>query len=132
MFEQMFVTAQQAPSQGGGMLPLFMLVALVFVIASLWKVFTKAGQPGWAAIVPIYNMVVLCKVANRPVWWVVLMCVPVVNIFVLALLSMDVAKAFGKGAGFGVGLWLFGFVFYPMLAFGKAQYQGGQTQPAFE
>lgn len=132
MVEQMFVMAQEAPAQGGGVFPLFMLVAVVFIIASLWKVFAKAGQPGWAAIVPIYNLVVLCKVANRPVWWVVLMLVPVVNFFVLALLSMDVAKAFGKGAGFGLGLWLFGFVFYPMLAFGKAQYQGGQPQPAFE
>lgn len=124
MVEHMVVLAQESPSGGGGMVPFIMLAIVVFIIASLWKVFAKAGQPGWAAIVPIYNLAVLCKVAGRPAWWVLLMFIPIVNVLVLAVVSIDIAKAFGKGVAFGLGLWLFGFIFYPMLAFGGAQYVG--------
>lgn len=125
MIEQVLALAQQSSSGGGGgFFPIIMLAMIVCIIASLWKVFVKAGQPGWAAIVPIYNIAVLCKVAGRPAWWVLLMFIPIVNLLVMALISIDVAKAFGKGAGFGVGLWLLGFIFYPMLGFGGAQYVG--------
>jgi hypothetical protein len=103
---------------------LFYLAIIVVVIAGMWKVFTKAGQPGWAAIVPIYNIVILLKIVGRPVWWLVLLLIPFVNFVILILVSIDMAKSFGKGPGFGIGLWLLSFIFYPILGFGDAQYVG--------
>lgn len=100
------------------------LAIFVLIIAGFWKVFEKAGHPGWAAIVPIYNMYILTQIAGRPWWWLLLMFIPFVSIIILAIVSIDVAKAFGKGTGFGVGLWLLSPIFYPILGFGSAQYQG--------
>ena len=103
------------------------LVLVVLEIAALWKVFSKAGRPGWAAIIPIYNVYVLCKVANRPGWWVVLFIVPIVSLIISIIVAIDVAKAFGKGGAFGFFmLWLLGFIGYPVLGFGGATYQGRQ------
>ena len=96
----------------------------IFIIASLWKVFTKAGQPGWASIVPIYNLVVLLKIAGKPTWWLVLFIVPIVSFVIAIVLGIAIAERFGKSAGFSVGLTLLSFVFYPILAFGDAQYRG--------
>jgi hypothetical protein len=100
------------------------LAVIVAVIASFWRVFTKAGQPGWAAIIPIYNLYILCKVAGKPGWWLLLMLIPFVNLIIILLVSLAVAENFGKGAGFGVGLMFLGFIFYPILAFGEATYNG--------
>ncbi len=100
------------------------LVIMVAIIAGFWKVFVKAGQPGWAAIVPIYNAIVMLKIAGRPVWWIILFLIPIVNFVVAIIVSIDIAKAFQKGTGFGVGLALLGFVFYPILGFGDATYVG--------
>lgn len=108
---------------------LFVLAFTVFIIASLWKVFAKAGQPGWAAIVPFYNLYVLCKIGGRPGWWMALMLVPVVSLVIGIILSIDIAKAFGKGTGFGVGLAFLGFIFYPILGFGAAEYLPSATAP---
>lgn len=103
------------------------LVVVVFVIAAMWKVFTKAGKPGWAAIIPFYNLYVLLKIAGRPGWWLILYIVPLVNIVISIIVSIDVAKAFGKGAAFGVFLlWLFGIIGFPILGFGSATYRGGR------
>jgi hypothetical protein len=102
----------------------FWLAVMVFMIAAIWKVFTKAGQPGWAAIIPIYNMYIMCKIGGRPGWWVLLFFIPIVNIVISAMVSIDIAKSFGKDVGFGIGLWLLAIVFYPILGFGSAQYQG--------
>lgn len=112
-----------AAGMGIGAMILWLAIA-VLMIASMWKVFTKAGEPGWAAIVPIYNIIVLLKIAGRPIWWIILLLIPVVNIVVLILVSIDVAKRFGKGTGFGIGLALLGIIFYPILAFGDARYSG--------
>jgi hypothetical protein len=103
---------------------LLILAIFVVIIASIWKVFVKAGQPGWAAIIPIYNLYILCKIAGKPGWWVILMFIPIVSIVIYLLVSLSVAKSFGKGAGFGVGLWILAFIFYPILAFGDATYVG--------
>jgi uncharacterized protein DUF5684 len=100
-----------------------LLVALLLIVA-MWKVFTKAGQPGWASIIPIYNLYIWCKIVGRPGWWVILMLIPFVNIIVGIILCIDMAKSFGKGAGFGIGLALLGVIFIPILGFGSAQYQG--------
>ena len=100
-----------------------LLVALLLVIA-MWKVFTKAGQPGWASIIPIYNLYIWCKIVGRPGWWIILLLIPFVNIIVGIILCIDMAKSFGKGVGFGIGLTLLGIIFWPILGFGSAQYQG--------
>lgn len=101
------------------------LIVAVFTIIVMWKTFAKAGQPGWAAIVPIYNLYVMTQIGGRPGWWTVLLLIPGVNLVVLAILSIDIAKSFGKDAVFGiVALWLFSIVGYAILGFGNAQYRG--------
>ncbi|MBA4189897.1 MAG: signal peptidase I [Planctomycetaceae bacterium] len=102
------------------------LAFVVIIIASLWKVFEKAGQPGWAAIVPFYNLYILtCEIAKKEILWFILMFIPLVNIVASVLVSIEVAKKFGKSELYGVGLAFLGFIFYPMLAFSDAKYQGG-------
>lgn len=108
----------------GGLFTLVVLAFAVVVIASIWKVFTKAGKPGWAAIVPIYNIVVLLEITGKPLWWIVLLLIPFVSLIIAILLCVSLAKCFGKGAGFGLGLALLGFIFFPMLGFGDAKYLG--------
>ena len=90
----------------------------------LWKVFTKAGQPGWAALVPVYNLIVLLQIVGRPIWWFILFLIPLVGLVVAIIVAIDVAKSFGKGVGFGIGIAFLGFIFYPILGFGDAQYVG--------
>src|SRR5438094_3620519 len=75
-----------------------LLIAL-FIIVAMWKVFTKAGQPGWASIIPIYNLYVSCKIVGRPWWWILLMLIPFVNFIILIILCIDLAKSFGKRSG---------------------------------
>lgn len=100
------------------------LAILVVVIAGVWKVFTKAGKPGWACLVPIYNLIVLLEIAGKPLWWFILFFIPIVNFVIAIIVLIDLAKAFGKGGGFAVGLLLLPFIFYPILGFGDARYQG--------
>ena len=100
------------------------LAVIVLAIAGVWKTFAKAGKPGWAAIIPIYNVIVWLEIIGRPIWWIILLLIPCVNIIVAAIISIDLAKSFGKGPGFGIGLWLVGFIFFPILGFGSARYQG--------
>jgi hypothetical protein len=116
-----------ASSQGQAPGPLFWIFWLAFMIlmiAACWKIFTKAGQPGWAAIIPIYNWYILCKIVGRPGWWVILLLIPFINFIIGIILCIDLAKSFGKGVGFGIGLILLGVIFFPILGFGSAQYQG--------
>jgi hypothetical protein len=111
--------------------PIFWIIwaaFIIFMIASLWKLFSKAGQPGWAAIIPIVNTYFLCKVGGRPGWWVLLMLIPLVNFVIWIIISIDIAKNFGKGTGFGVGVAFLSFIFVPILAFGSAQYQGAPAK----
>jgi len=116
-----------AQGDGGGgastIVLLIELALLVAIIAGLWKVFTKAGKPGWASIIPIYNGIVLLEIAGKPLWWIILFFIPCVNIVIAILVAFEVAKNFGKGAGFGLGLAFLPFVFYPILGFGDARYQ---------
>jgi len=115
-------------SGGGGIGAIIFLIIelaiMVAVVAGIWKVFVKAGQPGWAAIVPFYNIYVITQIAGRPAWWIVLFFIPIVSLIAAVILMIDVAKAFGKGTGFGIGLALLGIVFFPILGFGDATYQG--------
>jgi len=108
-----------------GMIGLLIYLAIiVLVIAGMWKMFTKAGQPGWAAIIPILNLYFICKIAGRPGWWLILMFIPIVSLVIAIIVMLDLAKSFGKGVGFAIGLILLGFIFIPILGFGSAQYQG--------
>lgn len=104
------------------LLPLLIVALWVVVLAGFWKVFTKAGKPGWAVLVPIYNMIVMLEIAGKPTWWILLMFIPVANLIVSILVSIALAEAFGKTAGFGIGLAFLGPIFYPILGFGSAQY----------
>ena len=113
----------------GGIGGLIGLVVAVLAIIGMWKVFTKAGKPGWAAIIPFYNLYILLKVAVRPGWWLLLFFVPFLNIVILILVNMDIARAFGKSAflwGF-VLLTLLSAVGYILLGFGDARYQKPAT-----
>jgi len=109
---------------GGGISVVMAMLVMAVMIASMWKVFVKAGQPGWAAVVPVYNFVVLLKIVGKPLWWIALFFVPLANFVVMILVAIELAKNFGKSTGFGIGLAFLGFIFYPILGFGGAQYLG--------
>lgn len=105
------------------------LAFIVLMIVSAWKVYTKAGQPGWAAIIPIYNIIVLLRIVGRPWWWIIGCVIPFVNFVVFIIIAVDLAKVFGKGIGFAIGLILLAFIFYPILAFSDATYTA-RPEPA--
>lgn len=105
----------------------FMVISLligVLIIVSNWKVYQKAGKPGWASIVPIYNIIVLLEIVGKPTWWILLFFIPIANIVVAIMIAHQLAKAFGQDVGFTLGLIFLPFIFYPLLAFGKYSYQG--------
>lgn len=100
------------------------LIVSVITLVGLWKTFTKAGKPGWAAIVPIYNLITMLEIAGRPVWWIVLTFIPFANLYVHIQLALDIAKSYGKTGGFGALLIFFPVIGYLILGFGKDQYVG--------
>ena len=106
------------------MIMIIYIAVIVLVIAGGWKMFEKAGKPGWAIIVPIYNIIVMLEIAGKPIWWIILLIIPVVNLIVLIMVYHNISKAFGKDVGFTIGLILLGFIFIPILGFGDAKYQG--------
>lgn len=112
------------------MIIIIYLAIVVFLIAAMWKVFEKAGQPGWAAIIPIYNLYIMTKIAGKPGWWVVMFFIPILNIVFLIWLYNMVSKSFGKDEGFTAGLVILGVIFWPILGFGSAKYQGPYGDPA--
>lgn len=132
-----FSTLAQADDGGIASL-IFMCCPLVFfliiagaVIAGSWKIFEKAGQPGWAAVVPIYNMWILTtEVAKKEPLWFILFLVPCANLVAAVIVSIAVAEQFGKGTGYGIGLAFLPIVFYPLLGFGDATYQGSTAGAA--
>lgn len=110
---------------------LFWLVIALVMTVAMWKIFTKAGRKGWEAIIPIYNIYVLCQIVGRPGWWLLLFFIPFVNLAVSIVLAIDLAKSFGKDAVFGVvALWLFSIIGYLMLGFGKDKYVGPSVKPS--
>ncbi len=106
------------------------LAIMVFMIASVWKVFVKAGKPGWAVLIPIYNFIVLIEIVGKPTWWVILLFVTFVNYIILIWITNLLSKSFGKDVGFTLGLLFLGFIFYPVLGFGSAEYQGPSAKEA--
>ncbi len=102
-----------------------LLVLSIITAIGQWKVFKKAGRSGWAAFIPIYNVVALFEITGKSVWWVTLLFVPIVGQVVAVWVMIALAKRFGKGAAFGVGLGLLGMIFFPILGFSDAKYLGG-------
>lgn len=116
---------------GLGMIFGVIVIALcVLIIVSLWKIFKKAGKPGWASIVPIYNYIIMLDIIKKPLWWIVLFFIPLVSGVMAIILVYNIAKAFGKGVGFTIGMILLPFIFYPILAWGDAVYTPPSDAPA--
>lgn len=103
---------------------LVILVIGIIMIVALWKIFTKAGRPGWGALIPLYNTYLLIETSGKPGWWLVLLFVPIVNIVVLIMVMLALAEAFGKSTVFAIfGLIIFNPIGMLMLAFGSADYK---------
>jgi len=105
----------------------FMIIALIiglFMIICSWKIFVKAGKPGWASIVPIYSAIVLLEIVGKPVWWIILFIIPFVNIVIIIMVIHRLSRSFGKDIGMTLLLLLIPIIGYPMLAFGDAKYVG--------
>jgi hypothetical protein len=97
----------------------------LLTIASQWAVFTEAGFHGWAAVVPFYNVIVILWIGDNAWWWLlVIIFVPILNLYGLYRMFVGVSRAFGNGIGFGLGLCFLPFIFWPLLAFGDYSYQG--------
>ncbi len=110
---------------------LWVVVAYVLYALAYFGIFKKAGKPTWAAFVPIYNLIVLLEVVGRPVWWIILFLIPIVNIVIFIIVMNDLSKSFGHGAGFTVGLIFLSWIFMMILGFGSSQYGGAAAgQPA--
>lgn len=124
-YEYGYETAQLSP----GMIIFFILLS-VFYLVCMWKIYVKAGQPGWAAIIPIYNIYILTKIGGKPGYWTLLCLIPLVNLVFMIWLTNMLSKSFGKDEGFTIGLVILGFIFYPILAFGPAKYLGPYGDPA--
>jgi hypothetical protein len=114
--------AYAAPAGPSPVVGIIELVVIVAVLAGMWKMFVKAGKPGWAAIIPIYNVYVLTQIVGRPAWWVVLMFIPFVSFIIAIILMVDLAKSFGKSGAYA--LLMFIGIGYLMLGFGDAKYVG--------
>lgn len=113
---------------GGGALSgatgILWLALTVLVIAALWRLFNKAGKPGWGAIIPIYNLYLMLAIIGRPWWWLLLYLIPFVNIVIAIMVTIEFARAYGRGWPFGIGMLLLPYVFYPILAWGRYPYEG--------
>jgi len=107
----------------------YLLVILILIVAQ-WRIFEKAGQPGWACIIPIYGTLVLLRIIGKPWWWLLMMIIPFVNIIYAIWAVNLLSKSFGKSEGYTVGMIFLPFIFYPMLGFGSAEHQGAQSSEA--
>jgi ABC-type Na+ efflux pump permease subunit len=120
----------QSNGGAGGLLVLLGIFALITMVSGLvaiagqWLTFKKANQPGWAAIIPFYNVYIMTKIGDNEWWWTLVIFVPIVQIYAIHKISAGVSNAFGQSTGFALGLWILGFIFWPMLGFGDYSYQG--------
>lgn len=108
--------------QSGAPLVILMIILLllsILLIVSMWKIYKKAGKPGWAAIVPVYNIIVLLEIAELPLWYIALFLVPFANIYAMFKIYIELAHKFGKSTGFGVASVFFSVICFPILAFNK-------------
>ena len=113
-----------------GVLWFVYIAAIVAFIAGLWMVFTKAGEDGWKAIIPIWNVLILLKIVGREWWWIILMLIPIVGFIVWIIVALDLAKSYGRGTGFGIGLIIFPYIWTIILGFGSDTYKGPAAKAA--
>lgn len=115
-----YSTELSSTSSIGGF-PLFIGgLASILTIVSLWKIYKKAGKPGWASIIPIYNIIVLLQIVDLPLWYLLLLIIPFANIYAVFKIYIELAHKFGKSTGFGVATVFFSVVCFPILAFDKS------------
>jgi len=107
-----------------GVVIIIYLAIIVLLIVSQWKIYSKANKPGWACLIPIYNIIVLLEIIGKPWWWLLLFLIPIVNIVFAIWMTNLLSKSFGKSEGFTIGLLLLPFIFYPILGLGDAKYNG--------
>jgi len=124
-------------SAGGGFLAaflgayfVFILIIWVLCVAGMWKTFEKAGKPGWASLIPIYNTIIMLEIVGKPMIWILWLIIPCVNIVFGIWLINLLSKSFGKSEGFTIGLIIFPYVFWPILGFGPAAYLGPSAEEA--
>jgi len=113
-----------------GVLWFLYIAAIVAFIAGLWMVFTKAGEDGWKSIIPIWNVLILLKIVGREWWWIILMLIPIVGFIVWIIVALDLAKSYGRGTGFGIGLIIFPYIWTIILGFGSDTYRGPAAKAA--
>lgn len=108
----------------------FFIVTFIAIHAGLWRLFEKAGEPGWKAIIPILNYIVLIKIIGKPKWWIVLIFVPLINLVIPFLLLVEICRSYGKdGLGAQTLAMLFPYVYLPYLGFNpKVKYIGPSAQ----
>lgn len=115
--------------ENSGFVLAIIIIILFVIVISIWKIFTKAGKPGWAAIVPIYNYIVMLEVVKQPTWWIILLILPIINWIMAVVILHNLSKVFGQGIGFTLGLIFMPFVFLPLLAFGDYRYIDDNDEP---
>lgn len=103
------------------------VVVFIIQIAALWKLFSMAGKPGWACLIPIYNIIVYFQVAGKPAWWILLLLIPGVNVVIKIIVDLDFARAFNKSTAFAIGIILLPVIFLPVLAFSQETKYVGVT-----
>jgi hypothetical protein len=113
-----------------GVLLIPILVVSLLSVIGKWKLYTKAGKPGWAAIIPIYSTIVMLEIVGKPLWWVFLIIFPCTSFIFFIWATNLLSKSFGQSEGFTIGLLIFPFIFYPVLGFGSYQYLGPSAQEA--
>ena len=113
-----------------GIVWIIYIAFIIAVIAGWWMMFEKAGEAGWKSIIPIYNIIVLLKIVGREWWWVILMIIPIVGFIIWIIVALDLAKVFGRGVGFGIGLIFLTPIFSLILGFGSDTYKGAQPAAA--
>lgn len=102
----------------------------IIAVIGMWKAFEKAGKPGWAALIPIYNILIMIEIVGKPTIWLLWLLIPCLNFVFIVWLYNLISKSYGKDEGFTVGLLLLGFIFWPILGFGNAKYLGPSAAEA--
>ncbi|MBF9018015.1 MULTISPECIES: DUF5684 domain-containing protein [unclassified Oceanispirochaeta] len=105
-------------------LTVFWFIVTIILVVANWKIFTKAGKPGWAILVPIYNIIVMVQIIQRPMWWVIMLFIPLVNVVFAIMIIYNLCLKFGQPGWHVVPALLLSFIYYPYLAFSNASYQG--------
>ena len=121
---EMAQVTYQTSGAGAGAILLWFAVVYAILVIPYWVIFTKAGQPGWPALIPIYSTYIVLKIVGRPGWWLVLFIIPLVNLVILIIMMNDLSKSFGHGVGFTLGLVFLSLIFVYILAFGSSTYRG--------